>query len=54
MPDVAALRKRFAPSVTALPSVNVQMPAVGDYDALLGDRGDSAITLVADGAGEPA
>jgi hypothetical protein len=35
LPDLAALRARFAPPSPALPEVRVVLPAVASYDALL-------------------
>jgi hypothetical protein len=35
LPDIAALRTRFAPDPAALPEVVVQLTPLTDYDALL-------------------
>ena len=43
LPDLAALRGRFAPDPTALPEVVVHLTPLIAYEALLGgDRGDVA------------
>lgn len=36
LPDLAALRQRFAPVQAAIPDVTVTLPALATYDALLG------------------
>ena len=35
MPDLTILRARFAPSVTSLPVVAVNLPSITSYDVLL-------------------
>ncbi len=35
LPDLAALRRQYAPSASAVPAVSVALPAAGTYDALL-------------------
>jgi hypothetical protein len=35
LPDIDALRERFAPRPTLMPSVHVVMPAAAVYDELL-------------------
>jgi len=35
VPDLAILRARFAPSVTCLPVVAVNLPSITSYDVLL-------------------
>jgi len=36
LPDLLALRERFGPVAATPPAVNVALPAIGTYDALLG------------------
>ena len=36
LPDLAALRRHFAPAQAAIPDVTVTLPALASYDALLG------------------
>ena len=38
LPDMAALRERFAPDPAALPEVVVHLTPLSAYEALLGDR----------------
>jgi len=42
VPDLAALRVRFAPAATELPVVVVDLPAIASYDALLPEMGAAA------------
>ena len=37
LPDVKALREEFAPRQTELPTVRIEIPHAGSYDALLGE-----------------
>jgi hypothetical protein len=47
LPDLAALRRHFAPAQAAIPDVTVTLPALATYDALLGaDLADG--TLIAE------
>ena len=36
LPELSGLEEQFAPKMTAVPVVNVQLPALADYDALVG------------------
>ena len=36
LPDLLALRERFAAAATTPPAVSVALPSIGTYDALLG------------------
>jgi hypothetical protein len=43
LPDMAALRERFAPNPATLPEVTVRLAPLSDYEELLGDDlGDAA------------
>jgi hypothetical protein len=42
LPDLAALRARFAPTATSVPSVVVDLPPIGSYDVLLPQTGATA------------
>jgi hypothetical protein len=42
VPDLAALRVRFAPTATELPVVVVDLPPIASYDALLPEMGAAA------------
>lgn len=45
LPDLAALRRHFAPAQAAVPDVTVTLPALASYDALLGaDLADDALS----------
>ena len=35
VPDLVALRARFAPTTTGVPEIRVDLPPIGSYDALL-------------------
>ena len=39
LPDLDVLRARFAPDPTTLPKIDVQMPTIDTYEALLGQAG---------------
>jgi len=52
LPDIEQLRTRFLPSDTPLPEVRVELPALADFDALLGgvldeetDAGEAGTTV---------
>ena len=43
LPDLAALRDRFAPDPAALPAVSVQLAPLASYEVLLGNgQGEAA------------